>query len=172
MITWCMIGILTALAFYWDIRFRIIPNSLTVSGAVIGIIYHLYLNGAAGLLVSVCGLCLGFILFYILFALGALGAGDVKLFAAFGSIAGMEFVLQNMVYSILYAGLIGLGILIYQKKLLQRSVWMFQVLFSFLVLKEWKAFNQIQKNQLLRFPFMWAVMPAIITYGCSLKGMI
>jgi prepilin peptidase CpaA len=172
MIQWILIGLLTAVAFLTDIRHHIIPNWLTVCGVFAGLSYHSLLTGIDGFQFSICGLLFGLVLLFILYVFGALGAGDVKLFAAFGAIAGMEFVMISLIYSLLYSGLIGISILIVQKKLLQRMFWVINSLFSFLILKEWLVLQSIPQNQLLRFPFMWAVLPAIFTYGLSQKGII
>jgi prepilin peptidase CpaA len=109
---------------------------------------------------------------YLMYAVGAIGAGDVKLFAAFGAIAGMEFVMNSLVYALIYAGIIGCIILIAQKKLISRLFWVLHIIFSLIFMKEWKVFQSLPQKQLLRFPFMWAVLPAVVTYGLSMKGFI
>jgi len=172
MIQWGLIGILTGIAFITDIRHCRIPNWLTFSGVLGGLIYHGIMEGMKGLLFSLYGLLFGLVLLFILYLFGAIGAGDVKLFAAYGAIAGIEFVTHSMVYAVLYAGLIGIAVLIVQKKLVQRMLWIFHGLLSFLIMKELLVFKDIPQNQMLRFPFMWAVLPAIFTYGFSMRGMI
>lgn len=172
MIQWIVIAVLTVLAFYIDIRFNIIPNWLTVSGIVLGLFYNLIAEGMEGLFYSISGLIVGLVLLLILYLFGAIGAGDVKLFAAYGAIAGMEFVIQSIIYTLFYACLIGIVVLIIQKKLFHRMVWVFNTLFSFLIMRNWTVFQTFQPNQMLRFPLMWAVLPAIFTYSLSLKGMI
>jgi prepilin peptidase CpaA len=172
MIQWGLVITLIIIAFFTDIRHRIIPNWLTLTMVPIGIIFHFFTEGFSGLLFSILGLITGFAMLFILYLFGALGAGDVKLFAAIGALAGVEFVMNSLVYAMVYAGLIGLIILIIQKKLAQRSIWLLHSLFSFLVMKEWKFFQSLPRNQMLHFPFMWAVLPAILTYGMNLKGLI
>jgi prepilin peptidase CpaA len=172
MIQWSLITVLTALAFIIDIRHSIIPNWLTVTGVIAGLLYHIGTEGIEGLVFSITGLFIGFVLLFIMYVLGAIGAGDVKLFAAYGAVAGMEFVMQSIIYTLLYACLIGIVILIIQKKLFLRMLWIFNSLFLFLIMKKWSVFQTFQPNQMLRFPLMWAVLPAIFTYGLSLKGMI
>jgi prepilin peptidase CpaA len=172
MIQWSLIGLLTGIASFTDIRRYRIPNWLTISGVCVGLSYHALNEGMNGLLFSVFGFVFGLVLLFILYLFGALGAGDVKLFAAYGAIAGMEFVTHSLVYAVIYAGLIGIVILIIQKKLFQRMLWIFHALFNFLILKELLVFKSIPQNQMLQFPFMWAVVPAIFTYGLSMKGVI
>jgi len=71
-----------------DARSRRIPNWLTVSGVVLGVALNTFLFGIGGLWFSLKGLLVGFCVYLILHALHAMGAGDVKLMAAVGSIAG------------------------------------------------------------------------------------
>src|SRR4051794_4055615 len=101
MIQWSVIASLTLIAFYIDIRHHIIPNWLTVSGILLGLIYHLSTAGIEGFVYSISGFIVGLGLLFILYLFGAIGAGDVKLFAAYGAIAGMEFVFQSLIYTLL-----------------------------------------------------------------------
>jgi prepilin peptidase CpaA len=172
MVQWSLIISLTAIAFIIDIRYCVIPNWLTVTGVLAGLLYHVYTEGFAGLIFSISGLFIGLALLFILYLLGAIGAGDVKLFIAYGAVAGIDFVMQSIIYTLIYACLIGIVILIIQKKLFHRMLWVFESLFSFLILKKWSVFQTFKSNQMLRFPLMWAVLPAILTYSLSLEGMI
>jgi prepilin peptidase CpaA len=172
MIQWSLVIALIGIAFFTDIRHRIIPNWLTLTAVLCGVLFHFIAEGLHGLIFSGCGLLCGFGILFILYLFGALGAGDVKLFAAIGALAGVEFVMNSLVYALLYAGLIGFIILFIQKKFIQRLVWMVYTLFSFLIMKEWKVFQNLPQNQMLHFPFMWAVLPATVTYGLSMRGLI
>lgn len=81
--------VLTAAAY--DVRYRRIPNWCSVSGAVIGLALNTFLyGGLSGFLFSLKGLLLGFGLYFLLYALHAMGAGDVKLMGAVGALAGWE----------------------------------------------------------------------------------
>ncbi|MGC2658787.1 MAG: A24 family peptidase, partial [Bryobacteraceae bacterium] len=72
----------------FDLHSRRIPNWLNVAGMLAGLVANLALLHWAGLLDSGCGLMLAVIVYLPLYLLGALGAGDVKLMAAIGVIAG------------------------------------------------------------------------------------
>ena len=75
----------------YDIRYRRIPNWLTVSGVLAGIALNTFLfQGLPGLVFALKGLFLAFGVYVVLYALHAMGAGDVKLMAAVGSIVGWE----------------------------------------------------------------------------------
>ncbi len=78
-------------AAIYDVRYRRIPNWLNVSGVLLGIALNTFLyQGLPGLVFSLKGLILAFGIYVVLYALHAMGAGDVKLMAAIGAIVGWE----------------------------------------------------------------------------------
>jgi prepilin peptidase CpaA len=78
-------------AAVYDVRYRRIPNWLTVTGVLAGIGLNTFLyQGLPGLVFSLKGLGLAFVVYVALYALHAMGAGDVKLMAAVGAIVGWE----------------------------------------------------------------------------------
>lgn len=83
-----LLGILVTVAAIYDIRWRRIPNWLCLAGIVAGLVFHFVVSGFPGLVQSLAGLGLGFILYFPFYLLRALGAGDVKLMAAIGAVIG------------------------------------------------------------------------------------
>jgi len=83
-----MLLALTAIAAYFDLKTRRLPNWLTLGGCVAGIAANTAVAGFGGLRASALGLGIGFVLYFPLWLLGARGAGDVKLLAAAGALAG------------------------------------------------------------------------------------
>lgn len=83
------VSLLSACVAAWtDLRARTIPNWLTLpvlSGALIA---HALSLGAQGAAMSALGAALCFVPSCFLFVRGALGGGDVKLFAALGALLG------------------------------------------------------------------------------------
>jgi prepilin peptidase CpaA len=79
-------------AAVFDVLYRRIPNWLTVSGVVLGIAMNTILGpeAGAGLVFSLVGLLVAFGIYAALYALRAMGAGDVKLMAAIGALVGWE----------------------------------------------------------------------------------
>ena len=72
-----------------DIRYRRIPNWLTVGGAALGVAFAA-LSGAGSLLHALEGLAAGLAIGVVLFLFKALGAGDAKFMAAIAAWAGWE----------------------------------------------------------------------------------
>ena len=70
-------------ASVWDIRSRRIPNWLVIAVAVLGVCYSALMQSPlSGISRALLGMVIGFGLWIPFYALGMLGAGDVKLFAA------------------------------------------------------------------------------------------
>ena len=78
-------------AAVFDVLYRRIPNWLTVSGVVLGLAMNTLIGSPeAGLVFSLLGLATAFGVYVVLYALRAMGAGDVKLMAAIGALVGWE----------------------------------------------------------------------------------
>jgi prepilin peptidase CpaA len=81
--------ILILAAAVFDVRYRRIPNWLTVGGAVAGIALNSAIGRPeAGTAFALEGLALGFGIYFVLYLLHAMGAGDVKLMGAVGALTG------------------------------------------------------------------------------------
>jgi prepilin peptidase CpaA len=74
-----------ALACAIDLRTRRIPNELTFGAAAAGLVYHLATQGVVGGVASVGGWVVGVAVLFAPYALGGMGAGDVKLLGALGA---------------------------------------------------------------------------------------
>lgn len=113
---------LLAGTLYMDLRESRIPNLLTVSAALLGLAAHVIGDGWLGLLTSLQGLLVGFILLLVPFLLGGIGGGDVKFLAALGAIMGPEFVFRSCLYGAVVGGLIALYLMIKEKRLAHLTV--------------------------------------------------
>ncbi|WP_410513879.1 A24 family peptidase [Paenibacillus sp. BR2-3] len=148
-------------AFITDIRSMRIPNWITMSALLTGLLVHAVVNGWEGLLFAGSGAAAGFILVMIMYFMGAVGAGDVKLFAGIGAWTGMLFTAQVIVYSILFAALIGWLIVLRRRETGSRLRRTASCLAGFIVLRN-LSFLKARDHELLRFPFMLAVIPGSI----------
>jgi len=92
---------------YYDVRYRRIPNTFVLATLATGIVVNTASNGWDGALASLGGCLFAFTLMFILHVFGAMGAGDVKLFAAIGSVLGASLVLPTFFVVVLTGGLLG-----------------------------------------------------------------
>lgn len=79
-----------ALAAFWDLRTRRIPNWLVLATLAAGFSLNGILFGLEGLKNSLFGMLTGFVIYLLLHLLHAMGAGDVKFMAAVGSLVGVR----------------------------------------------------------------------------------
>jgi prepilin peptidase CpaA len=98
-----------ALACAWDLRTRLIPNWLTFGGAGLGLAVATATGGLGGLLASGAGWLVGLLLFFPIFMLRGLGAGDVKLLAAVGAWLGSTTVLWVALYTAIAGGVLAVA---------------------------------------------------------------
>lgn len=157
-----ILGVVVGFASYTDIRKSIIPNYLTISSVIIGLTVQSLLDGTDGLLRSFLGLAAGFSLMLLLYLFGALGAGDVKLFAGIGALTSVSFVINTMIYALLFAGIIGFGMLIFRKQLFCRLFQLFQRLWLVVWLRDLSFVRNIRESEHITFPFMLAAAPGVI----------
>jgi prepilin peptidase CpaA len=117
------VGICAAIT---DVKARRIPNRLTYSAMVAGLVLQGILYGWKGLLLSVeGGLLFGgvFLLFYLV---RAMGAGDVKLAAALGSIVGVSATLPVMLATALAGGALAICFMVLSGRVvetLRNTLW-------------------------------------------------
>ncbi|OLE53122.1 MAG: hypothetical protein AUG51_14595 [Acidobacteria bacterium 13_1_20CM_3_53_8] len=99
---------LAVIITYYDVRYRRIPNAFVLATLISGLALNAVSSGLRGMGASLEGCLLAFILMFMLHVFGAMGAGDVKLFAAIGSVTGAELVIPTFLVVILTGGLLAL----------------------------------------------------------------
>lgn len=82
-----------------DLKSRRIPNLLTFGAALTAVIVHGYVEGWSGVGMALAGWLVGAAFFFPFFALGGMGAGDVKLMAAVGAWLGPGAIMWVALYS-------------------------------------------------------------------------
>lgn len=96
-----------ALAVFFDLRERRIPNSLILVGLVAGLVVSIMASGMQGLLAALGGIAIGAGAFVPFFALRWLGAGDVKLMGVVGGFVGLGSIGPVLLYTLLAGGIVG-----------------------------------------------------------------
>jgi prepilin peptidase CpaA len=97
-----------SIATVWDIRSRRIPNWLVLPFGLGGIAASAVTHGWSGLGQSLLGILVASFLLGILYWLGGMGMGDVKLCAAIGAWVGPQQLLMALVVMGIVGGLMAL----------------------------------------------------------------
>jgi prepilin peptidase CpaA len=103
-----LLATVAVIAAFFDLRWRRIPNWLTAAGLLTGLALNSFLYEWHGLRQAGLGIGLAFLVYFPLYLLRAMGAGDVKLMAAIGSIAGPANWLGIFVITSLLGGLLAI----------------------------------------------------------------
>jgi prepilin peptidase CpaA len=110
-------------AAVYDIRYRRIPNWLSLSGVLVGLALNTFLyQGWPGTRQSLIGLGAGFGVYFVLYVMHAMGAGDVKLMAAVGAIVGWPDWFGTFLITALIGGAMAL-ILVATKGRVKKTFW-------------------------------------------------
>ena len=96
-----------------DVRTRRIPNALTFGAAAAALLYALATGGIGSLGFAAAGWFAGAALFFPFFALGGMGAGDVKLIAALGAWVGPAEAVWLAMFSSIAGGVVALFVALF-----------------------------------------------------------
>ena len=110
--------VLILIAAISDILYRRIPNWLTISGMLSGIGLNAFLHPLwPGMKLSLLGFAAAFMVYFVLFAIRATSAGDVKLMAAIGAMVGWQDWIAIFAITAVLGGIFAVLFSIAQKRL-------------------------------------------------------
>ncbi len=112
-------------AVAWDLSATRIPNALVLSGLIIGVFYRVLCMGERNYLAILLGIMIPVLLFFPLFLIRAMGAGDIKLFAVTGTFFTIGENLKCIVLAIMIGGVFALIKVLFYKNLRERLKYMF-----------------------------------------------
>lgn len=119
-----------AVAAYTDVRWRKVPNWLTLPAVPLGMLFWLIVGLSSaedptamqGLTRSLIGFAAGFFPALVIYSMGALGGGDVKTLGALGAIcAAWEVVLGTAFYGLIIAFVMAI-VLMVRRKLVKQTL--------------------------------------------------
>lgn len=144
---------LVALASLWDVRTGRIPNTLTYPAILGGPLLALLPWAGPDVTSSLAGLAVALAPALVLWTLGALGGGDVKLLAAVGGLLGYPLILEGLFHSLVAATGMGLTLILWRGEAWDFAQRLWLALMAMVVPKApWPAWNTE-----LRIPFAVAV---------------
>lgn len=148
-----------------DWRYRRIPNWLTVPGLLAGIAVNTIAGRWTGAKASLLGAGLGLLLLLPFVVIKALGAGDWKLIGAIGACLGSARLVEVLIGSVLVAGVMAAGMIIYKGRGRQALVNMGHMLRAFLTMHLPGPQVSLDNPDAVKIPFGVAVALTVVLFG-------
>ena len=126
-------------------------NGWIVLGIFIGLFFRILENGWSAAYHAGAIMLLSFCLLYPIYKIGALGAGDVKLFLMTGSFVSLEYQLYFMGISFAVGALFSIGKMISEENFKERMQYLFSYLFDVLCTKQWKLYGENLKQDYQKY---------------------
>ena len=114
-LTICILTPILAILCWKDCKYRLLPNTYTVSLMIMGIIWRFVFGGTSGVIDGVLGgvACAAFL--FIPFLLKGAGGGDLKMIFAVGIFTGFRYCCAELLFISLTGLLLGIVMLIGNK---------------------------------------------------------
>ena len=144
------------IASIFDLKIRKIPNWLTFSLVFSGLLLNSYYGGMKGFEQSFLGLALGIFCLFLPFTLGGVGAGDVKLLGAIGSLVGPVLVFKIVLVSAIFGGLFSLFFIIGKKRVKEVFIEIRNKITFFMLTKRVLP-EKLKGSQRLSIPYACAI---------------
>ena len=157
----CAIFIVIA-ACVFDVKTARIPNALTFSTAALALMFHALVPSGFGVMFALVGLIVGLAVFFPLFALGAMGAGDVKLMAAIGAWLGWKAIIFVALYGSLAGGVLAL-IVAMRRQYVRQAFSNLKMLGTYWLIQGVKPFPALtlESRHSMRFPYALAIAAGV-----------
>jgi prepilin peptidase CpaA len=145
-------------ACLYDVSTSRIPNKLTFTTAALAILFHVCAPTGSGLSHAGLGLLVGLLVFFPMFALGAMGAGDVKLMAAVGAWIGATSIIYVALYGSIAGGLLAV-IVALRRSYLKQALANVKMLVTYWLVEGIKPFPALtlESKDSIRLPYALAI---------------
>lgn len=110
--------VILAVTCYTELKANLIPNKITYTGMVLGLVYG-FLPGGITLQSSAVGLALGFGTLFLFYIFGGMGGGDVKLMGTVGALLGFQHIIAVLIYTSLIGAIMAIFYLVWHRKLIE-----------------------------------------------------
>ena len=103
-----LVILISAIGGIYDLKSRRIPNWLTFGTFIAALAFNIFHFNLSSILNCLLGFLVGILLLIIPYIFGGMGAGDVKLLGAIGSVVGFKNIISIFIYSAICGLFLGL----------------------------------------------------------------
>ena len=156
--------ILAAVIDGWKLK---VPNWITFPMIISGWIYSAVFFGWPGLGWSMVGTAVGLALLMPAYAIGGMGAGDVKLLAGVGAWVWGTVTFYAFCFSAIIGGVIAMGMILYQKKWSHHRFQFWAILNEIMVVRDPNQLSTIaadRKSSMMLLPYGIPIAMGTIAY--------
>ena len=156
--------LLLGVAVWMDVQKGKISNRLIVFGLGLGLLFRIDTYGVYGLFLFLRNISFPVILFYLLFLMHALGAGDIKLFSMIGSFLSLKGLCHCIGYAFFMGAVWSLFRLLHKKKLKKNLVSFSRYIKGIILEKQITCYKENREEQEVIF----FSIPILCGYLCYL----
>lgn len=151
-----------------DIRTKRVSNRLVVFGWLVGFVSNLAMYGWAGSIYFFIRMMVPVLIFYLFFLMRVLGAGDIKLFSVISGFIGLRELAEIIVYSFLAGAVFSLIVLIHNRNLPARLIYVSDYIKTVLVTKSIPKYDCESDGKQNVIPFSAAIFAGYFLKSFSL----
>jgi prepilin peptidase CpaA len=162
-----VVCILLIWAAYIDGKQLRVPNWLTFPMVLSGLVYSAWVGGWEGLSDGLVGMCVGLATLLPLYAVGGMGAGDVKLMAGIGAWLGAAATWNAFVVSVIVGAVMAVAMVAWRKSWKKHCGNFSQIVLEFMTVKSPGELSRIaaeRKPQMLLLPYGIPICVGSIAY--------
>lgn len=134
-----------------DFKYDRIYNGWITLGILLGLSLRIWKCGWRDMGSAVAAMLLAFCILYPIYKIGALGAGDVKLFIMVGSFLSVNRLLYVIVVSFIIGAVFSLGKMISEANFMERMKYLSSYLADVLRSGQWKLYGENLKDDFKKY---------------------
>lgn len=151
-----LVATLLVWAAWIDGRELRVPNWLTYPMAISGLLYNFFAFGWGGLGMALVGLVVGLLCLMPLYAVGGMGAGDVKLMAGVGAWLGWYVTFWAFAVTVVVGAVMAVGMVLYRRAAVKHYANALTILREWLTIRDPRKLSEIaaaRKPSMLLLPY-------------------
>lgn len=156
--------IVAGTAMVMDLQSAKIDNGWILFSTFLGLIVCIWEKGLSGIWIYIMGSILPLFLIFLFF-FGMLGAGDIKLFCALGSVLGMSEIWKCILVSFFLGACISAAILIFTRSFCERILYFIRYMEQFFRTGKIRSYRRKEISALENFHFTVPIFLSVLLYA-------